>query len=95
MTGGARITFTPLAQLTLPSSNPPPSVHQPHGIGTLPVSFLRRTNLEKCEPTISYEAFVEDLDTGDSFTTTLMFLRVRVRLSLPPYALIPNRQISL
>jgi WD40 repeat protein len=39
MTGGARITFTPLAQLTLPPFNPPPSVHQLHSVGTLPASF--------------------------------------------------------
>jgi WD40 repeat protein len=39
MTGGARITFTPLAQLTLPPFNPPPTVHQLHGVGTLPASF--------------------------------------------------------
>ena len=39
MTGGSRITFTPLAQLTLPSSNLPQSVHPLHGVGTLPASF--------------------------------------------------------
>jgi hypothetical protein len=35
--------------------------------------------LEKSEPSISYEAFVEDLDTGDSFTASLVDVLVRVR----------------
>ena len=39
MTGGSQTTFTPLAQLTLPPSNPPPSVHPLNGVGTLPASF--------------------------------------------------------
>jgi hypothetical protein len=38
------------------------------------------------EPSISYEAFVEDLDPGDSFTTTLTELLVRVR----PGCLLPR-----
>jgi hypothetical protein len=40
---------------------------------------VKRSRLEKVEPSISYEAFVEDLDPGDSFTTTLTELLVRVR----------------
>jgi len=40
---------------------------------------VKRSKLEKLEPAISYETFVEDLDPGDSFTTTLTELLVRVR----------------
>ena len=40
---------------------------------------VTRSKLEKLEPSISYESFVEDLDTGDSFTTMLTELLVRVR----------------
>ncbi|KAI9511910.1 hypothetical protein F5148DRAFT_1167363 [Russula earlei] len=39
MTGGARITFTPLAQLTLPPFDSPSSVHPLHSAGALPASF--------------------------------------------------------
>ncbi|KAI0245875.1 hypothetical protein BJV78DRAFT_1136562, partial [Lactifluus subvellereus] len=38
---------------------------------------VKRSKLEKSEPTISYEAFVEELDPGDAFTTTLTELLVR------------------
>lgn len=34
---------------------------------------------ERTEPQISFRAFVEELDTGDSFTTTLVDILVRVR----------------
>jgi hypothetical protein len=44
---------------------------------------LKRSKLEKLEPSISYETFVEDLDPGDSFTTTLTELLVRVRPCFP------------
>jgi len=40
---------------------------------------VKRSKLEKLEPSISYESFVEDLDPGDWFTTTLTELLVRVR----------------
>ncbi|KIY73830.1 hypothetical protein CYLTODRAFT_484977 [Cylindrobasidium torrendii FP15055 ss-10] len=45
-----------------------------HKIRTLVTASIRRTSLEKpqTEPTISYESFVESLDTGDSFTATLI-----------------------
>jgi hypothetical protein len=43
---------------------------------------VKRSKLEKLEPSISYESFVEDLDPGDSFTTTLTELLVRVRQAL-------------
>jgi hypothetical protein len=56
---------------------------------------VKRLELEKSEPTISYNAFVEDLDPGDSFTTTLTELLVRVHLFLPLYVLITNHQNSL
>jgi len=39
MTGGARITFTPLAQLTLPPFDSPSNLHPLHGAGALPASF--------------------------------------------------------
>jgi hypothetical protein len=48
---------------------------------------VKRSRLEKVEPSISYEAFVEDLDPGDSFTTTLTELLVRVR----PGCLLPRK----
>lgn len=40
---------------------------------------IKRAKLEKSEPTISYETFVEDLDRGDSFTTSLIEVLVKVR----------------
>src|SRR5882762_8885951 len=46
---------------------------------------LKRSKIEKVEPTITYEAFVEDLDGGDSFTTSLIELLVRVSLSSHRY----------
>ena len=39
MTGGSRITFTPLARLTLPPFDTPVNVHPSHGAGALPASF--------------------------------------------------------
>jgi len=38
---------------------------------------IKRSKLEKTEPTINYEAFVEELDTGDSFTTSLVDILVK------------------
>ncbi|KAG6333313.1 hypothetical protein ID866_5780 [Astraeus odoratus] len=38
---------------------------------------IKRARLEKVEPMISYEAFVEDLDRGDSFTTSLIEVLVK------------------
>ncbi|KAI0272831.1 hypothetical protein BGY98DRAFT_151809 [Russula aff. rugulosa BPL654] len=46
-------------------------------IKSLVSGAVKRSRLEKLEPSISYEAFVEDLDPGDSFTTTLTELLVR------------------
>jgi hypothetical protein len=43
---------------------------------------ITRGRLEKSEPSISYEAFVEDLDGGDSFTTSLVDVLVKVVCSL-------------
>ena len=43
---------------------------------------VKRSKLEKAEPTISYETFVEDLDPGDSFTTSLIEILVKVRVHL-------------
>jgi len=40
---------------------------------------IKRSRLEKAEATITYEHFVEDLDAGDSFTTSLMEVLVKVR----------------
>lgn len=36
--------------------------------------------MEKTEPTIGYESFVKDLDTGDSFTTAIIDILVKVSL---------------
>ncbi|KAG1752363.1 uncharacterized protein EDB91DRAFT_1243141 [Suillus paluster] len=38
---------------------------------------IKRHRLEKIEPAISYEHFVEDLDGGDSFTTSLIEILVK------------------
>jgi len=38
---------------------------------------IKRAKLEKVEPTITYEAFIEDLDRGDSFTTSLIEVLVK------------------
>ena len=43
---------------------------------------VKRAKLEKVEPTITYEAFVEDLDRGDSFTTSLIEVLVKVCVAL-------------
>jgi len=42
---------------------------------------IKRTRLEKAEPAITYEAFVEDLDRGDSFTTSIIEVLVKVRVT--------------
>jgi len=39
---------------------------------------ISRSALEKTEPMISYENFVIDLDTGDSFTTSIIDILVKV-----------------
>jgi len=44
---------------------------------SLVAGALKRSKIEKVEPTISYEAFVEELDGGDSFTTSLIELLVK------------------
>ncbi|KAG6841847.1 hypothetical protein C0991_006254 [Blastosporella zonata] len=38
---------------------------------------IKRSAIEKTEPTISYEDFVHDLETGDSFTTSLVDVLVK------------------
>ncbi|KAI0686000.1 hypothetical protein BC835DRAFT_1381182 [Cytidiella melzeri] len=38
---------------------------------------IQRSKLEKGEPTISYETFVTELDTGDSFTSSLIDVLVK------------------
>ncbi|KAF8213992.1 hypothetical protein K438DRAFT_1802714 [Mycena galopus ATCC 62051] len=38
---------------------------------------IKRSKLEKAEPSISYKHFVEDLDAGDSFTTTVIEILVQ------------------
>ncbi|KAG9317811.1 hypothetical protein JVU11DRAFT_2035 [Chiua virens] len=38
---------------------------------------IKRARLEKAEPSITYETFVEDLDRGDSFTTSLIEVLVK------------------
>jgi hypothetical protein len=55
------------------------------------IGAVKRSKLERLEPAISYEKFVEDLDPGDSFTTTLTELLVRVCPGyLLPYTLTAN-----
>lgn len=39
---------------------------------------IKRARLEKTDTQITYEAFVEDLDRGDSFTTSLIEILVKV-----------------
>ena len=39
---------------------------------------IRRASVEK-EPSVSYENFVNELDTGDSFTASLIDILVKVR----------------
>ncbi|KAI0311024.1 hypothetical protein OF83DRAFT_1152786 [Amylostereum chailletii] len=46
-------------------------------IKSLVSGAVKRSRLEKAEHTISYEAFVEELDSGDSFTTSLIELLVK------------------
>ncbi|KAF5387744.1 hypothetical protein D9615_000688 [Tricholomella constricta] len=46
-------------------------------IKSLVSGAIKRSSLEKTEPTISYEEFVTDLDTGDSFTTSLIDILVK------------------
>ncbi|TFY56320.1 hypothetical protein EVG20_g8970 [Dentipellis fragilis] len=46
-------------------------------IKSLVTGAMKRSRLEKAEPTISFEAFVEDLDPGDSFTTTIIEILVK------------------
>lgn len=43
---------------------------------------IKRSKLDKSEPTISYEHFVEDLDIGDSFTTSVIEILVKVRYAI-------------
>jgi hypothetical protein len=40
---------------------------------------IERAKLDDEEPNISYEALVDDLDVGDSFTTQLIEVLVKVR----------------
>ncbi|KIL70309.1 hypothetical protein M378DRAFT_156414 [Amanita muscaria Koide BX008] len=46
-------------------------------ITTLVSGAIQRVVLEKSEPSITYENFVKDLDTGDSFTTTFIDILVK------------------
>lgn len=45
---------------------------------------IRRMAVEK-EPSISYESFVNELDTGDSFTLSLVDILVKVRRHFNPF----------
>ncbi|THH33476.1 hypothetical protein EUX98_g708 [Antrodiella citrinella] len=44
---------------------------------TLVAGSVKRAKLEKGEPTITYEAFVEELDEGDAFTSALIDVLVK------------------
>ncbi|KAF8735454.1 hypothetical protein AX14_002035 [Amanita brunnescens Koide BX004] len=46
-------------------------------ISTLVTGAIQRAALDKSEPSITYENFVNDLDTGDSFTTTFIDILVK------------------
>ncbi|KAI0029039.1 hypothetical protein K488DRAFT_9317, partial [Vararia minispora EC-137] len=46
-------------------------------IKSLVSGSVKRAKLERAEHTITYESFVEDLDSGDSFTTALIDLLVK------------------
>ena len=39
--------------------------------------------VEKDTPAITYETFVEELDEGDSFTTSIIDVLVKVRPAMP------------
>ena len=39
---------------------------------------IKRSSLEKDHPPITYEAFIEELDEGDSFTASMFDLLVKV-----------------
>jgi hypothetical protein len=39
---------------------------------------IKRATLEPGEPLITYDAFVDDLDTGDSFTASVLDILVKV-----------------
>ena len=43
---------------------------------------VKRAKLEKEEPHITYEAFVEELDENDAFTSAMIDVLVKVRLLL-------------
>lgn len=40
---------------------------------------IKRSKLDKTEPEINFERFVEELDAGDSFTTSIFDILVNVR----------------
>lgn len=46
-------------------------------ITALVTGAIQRAALEKSEPSITYENFVKDLDTGDSFTTTFVDILIK------------------
>ncbi|KAI0044595.1 hypothetical protein FA95DRAFT_244359 [Auriscalpium vulgare] len=46
-------------------------------IKSLVAGAVKRSKLDKGEPSITYESFVEDLDPGDSFTTSITELLVK------------------
>ncbi|TFK63541.1 hypothetical protein BDN72DRAFT_310983 [Pluteus cervinus] len=46
-------------------------------VKSLVAGSIKRALIEKSEPKISYEKFVEELDTGDSFTTSIIDLLVK------------------
>ena len=41
---------------------------------------IKRARLEENEPTITYERFVEELDIGDSFTSSIIECLVKVSI---------------
>lgn len=55
------------------------------------MSAVKRAKLEEGQPAISYEAFVQELDTCDSFTSSMIDILVKVRVFIgflqPPHSI--------
>ncbi len=50
--------------------------------------------VEKEGPSITYESFVEELDEGDAFTTTIIDVLVKVRVASHLVFYTPPNQVS-
>ncbi|KII95257.1 hypothetical protein PLICRDRAFT_86655 [Plicaturopsis crispa FD-325 SS-3] len=54
---------------------------------------IERSKLEKTEPTMTYESFVEDLDCGDSFTTSIVDILVKELTDRRSRATTPDKRL--